>query len=89
MTNRVYNFYAGPATMPLPALEKAKEEFLDFAGTGMSVMEISHRTKEWQTAIDQATDLVKELLRVPSDYKILWLSGGASTQFYMVPLNTK
>ena len=87
MTNRVYNFYAGPATMPLPALEKAKEEFLDFAGTGMSVLEISHRTKEWQAAIDQATDLVKELLRVPSDYKILWLSGGASTQFYMVPLN--
>ena len=50
MTNRVYNFYAGPATMPLPALEKAKEEFLDFAGTGMSVLEISHRTKEWQKA---------------------------------------
>lgn len=73
--------------MPLPALEKAKEEFLDFAGTGMSVLEISHRTKEWQAAIDQATDLVTELLRVPSDYKILWLSGGASTQFYMVPLN--
>ncbi len=87
MTNRVYNFYAGPATMPLPALEKAKEEFLDFAGTGMSVLEISHRTKEWQTAIDQATDLVKDLLGVPSEYKILWLSGGASTQFYMVPLN--
>ena len=73
--------------MPLPALEKAKEEFLDFAGTGMSVLEISHRTKEWQTAIDQATDLVKDLLGVPSEYKILWLSGGASTQFYMVPLN--
>ncbi|MHA1881766.1 MAG: 3-phosphoserine/phosphohydroxythreonine transaminase [Candidatus Thorarchaeota archaeon] len=87
MTKRVYNFYAGPATLPLPALEKAKEEFLDFAGTGMSVLEISHRTKEWQTTIDSATDLVKELMGVPEGYEILWLSGGASTQFYMVPLN--
>ena len=87
MTKRVYNFYAGPATLPLPALEKARDEFLDFAGTGMSVLEISHRTKEWQNAIDDAESLVRELMGVPSDYKVLWLSGGASSQFYMVPVN--
>ncbi|MFW9807550.1 MAG: 3-phosphoserine/phosphohydroxythreonine transaminase, partial [Candidatus Thorarchaeota archaeon] len=87
MTKRVFNFYAGPATLPLSALEKAREEFLDFAGTGMSVMEISHRSKEWVKAMTDTTDLVRELMGVSSDYKILWLSGGASTQFFMVPLN--
>lgn len=87
VTKRVYNFYAGPATLPLPVLEKAKEEFLDFAGTGMSVLEISHRSKEWSKAISDATDLARELIRIPSDYKILWLGGGASTQFFMVPMN--
>ncbi|MHA2236124.1 MAG: aminotransferase class V-fold PLP-dependent enzyme, partial [Candidatus Thorarchaeota archaeon] len=87
MTKRVYNFYAGPATLPLPALEKARDEFLDFAGTGMSVLEISHRSKEWQTAIDYAESLLREILGIPSDYKVLWLGGGASSQFYMVPVN--
>jgi phosphoserine aminotransferase len=87
MTKRVYNFYAGPATLPLPALEKARDEFLDFAGTGMSVLEISHRSKEWQSAIDEAEALLRGLMGVPSDYKVLWLSGGASSQFYMVPVN--
>ena len=87
MTKRVYNFYAGPATLPLPALEKARDEFLDFAGTGMSVLEISHRTKEWQQAIDDAEALLREVMGVPNDYKVLWLSGGASSQFYMVPVN--
>jgi len=87
MTKRVYNFYAGPATLPLPVLEKAKEEFLDFAGTGMSVIEISHRSKEWEKVMTDATNLIRELMGVPNDYKILWLSGGASTQFFMVPLN--
>ncbi|MHA2352119.1 MAG: 3-phosphoserine/phosphohydroxythreonine transaminase [Candidatus Thorarchaeota archaeon] len=87
MTKRVFNFYAGPATLPLPVLEKAKEEFLDFAGTGMSVMEISHRSKEWGKAIVDATDLARELMGIPTDYKVLWLGGGASTQFFMTPLN--
>ncbi|MFW9810656.1 MAG: 3-phosphoserine/phosphohydroxythreonine transaminase [Candidatus Thorarchaeota archaeon] len=87
MTKRVYNFYAGPATLPLPVLEKAKEEFLDFAGTGMSVLEISHRSKEWMQAMSEASNLAREMLGVPSDYKILWLGGGASTQFFMAPLN--
>ena len=87
MTKRVYNFYAGPATLPLSALEKARDEFLDFAGTGMSVLEISHRTKPWQKTIDDADALVREVMPVPSDYKVMWLSGGASSQFYMVPAN--
>jgi phosphoserine aminotransferase len=89
MVERVYNFYAGPATLPLPALEKAQEELLDFAGTGMSILEISHRSKEYDKVHNEATDLVRELMGVPEDYKILWLQGGASTQFYMVPLNLR
>ena len=87
MTKRVYNFYPGPATLPLPVLEKAREEFLDFAGTGMSVLEISHRSKPWQQVMDDADALVREVMGVPSDYKIMWLGGGASTQFLMVPVN--
>ena len=87
MTKRVYNFYPGPATLPLPVLERAKDEFLDFKGTGMSVLEISHRSKEWQGTIDEATNLVHELMKIPDDYKVMWLQGGASTQFYMVPAN--
>jgi phosphoserine aminotransferase len=87
MTKRVYNFYAGPATLPLKVLERAREEFLDFSGTGMSVMEISHRSKEWGKAIADASDLIRELMGIPTDYKVLWLGGGASTQFFMAPLN--
>ena len=87
MVKRVYNFYAGPATLPLPALKKAQEELLNFSGTGMSLMEISHRPKEYAAVHTAASTLVHELMNVPEDYKILWLQGGASTQFYMVPLN--
>ncbi|MHA2005169.1 MAG: aminotransferase class V-fold PLP-dependent enzyme, partial [Candidatus Thorarchaeota archaeon] len=87
MVKRVYNFYAGPATLPLPALEKAQEELLNFSGTGMSILEISHRSKEYDKVHNEATDLVRELMGVPDDYKILWLQGGASTQFYMAPVN--
>ena len=87
MTKRVYNFYAGPATLPLPALKKAQEELLDFQGTGMSLMEISHRSKEYAQMHSEASGLVKDLMNLPDDYKIMWLQGGASTQFYMVPLN--
>lgn len=87
MTERVFNFYAGPATLPLPALEKAREEFLDFKGTGMSVLEISHRSKQYDETHREATDLLRELMNIPSDYKIMWIQGGASTQFYQIPLN--
>ncbi|TFG33743.1 3-phosphoserine/phosphohydroxythreonine transaminase [Candidatus Thorarchaeota archaeon] len=87
MTKRVYNFYPGPATLPLPVLQRAKDELLDFAGTGMSVMEISHRSKEWEKVMLEADGLVREIMGVPSDYKVMWLGGGASTQFLMVPVN--
>ena len=87
MTKRVYNFYAGPATLPLSALEKAQKELLNFNGTGMSLMELSHRSKEYAQVHLDATNLVRDLMKIPNDYKILWLQGGASTQFYMVPCN--
>jgi phosphoserine aminotransferase len=89
MTKRVYNFYPGPATLPLPALERAQKEMLDFQGTGMSILEISHRSKEYDKVHNEATDLVRELMGVPDDYKILWLQGGASSQFFMVPVNLR
>ena len=89
MAKRTYNFYAGPATLPLPALKKAQEELLDFKGTGMSLMEISHRSKEYAEVHTQASSLVRELMGIPDDYKIMWLQGGASTQFYMVPTNLR
>ena len=87
MTKRVYNFYAGPATLPLPALKKAQEDLLNFKDTGMSLMEISHRSKAYAEVHAEASDLVRKLMKVPNDYKILWLQGGASSQFFMVPLN--
>jgi phosphoserine aminotransferase len=87
MAKRVYNFYAGPATLPLNVLKKAKEELLDFRGTGMSVLEISHRAKDYDEVHKKATDLLKELMGIPNNYKVLWLQGGASSQFFMVPLN--
>ena len=84
---RVYNFYPGPATLPLPVLEKAKEELLDFNNTGMSVMEISHRSKEYAEVHKTASDLVMHHLNLSDEYQVLWLQGGASTQFFMVPVN--
>jgi phosphoserine aminotransferase len=86
-SKRVHNFYAGPATMPLPALERAQAELLDFAGQGMSVMEISHRSKAFIALQAEAESLVRELLGVPEGYKVLFLQGGASLQFGMVPMN--
>ena len=87
MSHRVINFYAGPAGLPLPALERAQAELLDFMGTGMSVMEISHRAKEYDAVHNEAIALVKELLAVPDDYKVLLLQGGGNLQFAMLPMN--
>jgi phosphoserine aminotransferase len=87
MTKRVYNFYAGPATLPLDVLKKAQKDLLDFNGSGMSVLEISHRAKQYDEIHKKASELIKELMGVPNDYKVLWLQGGASSQFFMVPLN--
>ncbi len=84
---RVYNFAAGPSTLPLNVLEQAKDEFLDFSGTGMSVTEISHRDKTYEAIVKEAEALVRELLGVPDDYAVIFVQGGASTQFAAVPLN--
>lgn len=87
MTRRMYNFSAGPAILPLPVLEKARDEMLSLGGSGMSVMEISHRSQAFGKILHAAEDGIRELLAVPSNYRILFLQGGASLQFSMVPLN--
>ena len=85
--SRVYNFSAGPSMLPLEVLKKAQEEMLDQGGSGQSVMEMSHRSKEYQAIIDGAESLLREIMNIPDNYKVLFLQGGASTQFAMVPLN--
>jgi phosphoserine aminotransferase len=87
MTHRVINFYAGPAGLPLEALKRAQDELLDFAGTGMSVMEISHRSKEYDGVHEEAIALTKDLMGIPENYKVLLLQGGAHLAFGMIPLN--
>ncbi len=84
---RVYNFSAGPSMLPESVLKKAAAEMLDYNGTGESVMEMSHRSAEFQEIIDAAEALVRELYNVPDNYKVLFLHGGASTQFAAIPLN--
>jgi phosphoserine aminotransferase len=81
------NFNAGPATLPLAALERAREELLDFAGTGLSVMEHSHRGKEYEAVHDEAMALLRELLALPAAYEVLFLQGGASMQFALIPMS--
>jgi phosphoserine aminotransferase len=85
--SRVYNFSAGPSMLPLEVLEKAKAEMVEYGTSGMSVMEMSHRSKDYQEIIDSAEALVRELMNVPDNYKVLFLQGGGSTQFAMIPLN--
>jgi phosphoserine aminotransferase len=84
---RKINFNAGPAALPLPALERARDELLDLAGSGMSVMEHSHRGKEYEAVHDEALALVRELLAVPASHEVLFLQGGASTLFAQIPMN--
>ena len=85
--SRVYNFSAGPAVLPEEVLAEASAEMLDYRGTGMSVMEMSHRSKAYQTIIDEAESDLRGLLHIPDNYKVLFLQGGASQQFAMVPMN--
>ncbi|HQT27021.1 MAG TPA: aminotransferase class V-fold PLP-dependent enzyme, partial [Burkholderiales bacterium] len=82
---RVYNFSAGPAVLPEEVLQTAKDEMLDWHGSGMSVMEMSHRGKEFMGIARDAESDLRELLSIPSNYKVLFLQGGASAQFSMVP----
>ncbi len=82
-----HNFYAGPSILSQYTIKNTADAVLDFAGTGLSILEISHRSKEFQAVIDEASALVKELLEVPEGYSVLWLGGGASMQFCMIPFN--
>ena len=85
--SRVYNFSAGPAVLPEEVLKEAAAEMLDYRGTGMSVMEMSHRSKSYETIIEDAESDLRDLLHIPENYKVLFLQGGGSTQFAMVPMN--
>ena len=84
---RAFNFNAGPSALPLAALQQAQEELLDFQGCGMSILEMSHRSKEYDAVHNKTIALLRELLAVPEDYDVLFLQGGASLQFAMIPMN--
>lgn len=84
---RVYNFSAGPSMLPEPVLRKAAQEMLNYKGTGMSVMEMSHRSKTYESIIQNAESLLRKLMNIPDNYSVLFLQGGASQQFAMVPMN--
>jgi phosphoserine aminotransferase len=85
--NRAYNFNAGPSALPLPVLQLAQEELVNFKNTGMSVMELSHRSKEFEDVLTHAKETLTELLNIPDTHEILFLQGGASLQFSMIPMN--
>jgi phosphoserine aminotransferase len=87
MYGRVFNFSAGPAVLPESVLEQARDEMLNYKGSGMSVMEMSHRSKEYEAIISSAEEDVRRLMGIPDDYAVLFLQGGASLQFAMVPIN--
>lgn len=87
MTTRVFNFNAGPAVLPLPVLERARDELLNFENCGMSVMEMSHRSKEFDRILARAEQGLRKHLNIPDNYAVLFLQGGASLQFSMVPMN--
>ncbi len=87
MTKRAYNFNAGPSALPLPVLEEVQAEFLDFAHTGMSITEISHRSSEYAALHTETKELLRRLLAVPENYRILFIQGGGSTQFMMTAAN--
>ena len=87
MTKRVYNFSAGPAVLPEKVLQQAADEMLNYKGCGMSVMELSHRSSTYQKIIDDAEAGLRKLMNIPANYKVLFLQGGASLQFLMIPMN--
>ncbi|WP_017728674.1 3-phosphoserine/phosphohydroxythreonine transaminase [Halalkalibacterium ligniniphilum] len=84
---RAYNFNAGPSALPIEVLQKAESELVNFRNTGMSVMELSHRSKEYEEVHNEAGRLLRELLHIPDNYEVLFLQGGASLQFAMIPMN--
>ncbi|HWZ26017.1 MAG TPA: aminotransferase class V-fold PLP-dependent enzyme, partial [Verrucomicrobiae bacterium] len=84
---RAFNFNAGPGALPLPVLERIREELLDWRGSGMSVMEMSHRSPEFESIIADAEARLRKLMSIPDEYAVLFLQGGGSMQFTMVPMN--
>ena len=87
MAERIYNFNAGPAALPLPVLEEIKKDMLNFQGTGMSILEVSHRSKPFESVLDDTITRIKRLLNLDDRYHVLFLQGGASLQFCMIPMN--
>lgn len=87
MTKRVFNFSPGPATLPLEILEKAGADLVNFGGSGIGIAEISHRSPEFQAVVNEAEQNLRDLLEIPDNYKVLFLQGGASSQFFMIPMN--
>ena len=85
--NRTYNFSAGPATMPEPVLEEIRDEMMNYKGSGMCVMEMSHRSPVYQQIIDEAEQDLRDLMNIPDNYKVLFIQGGATLQFAMIPMN--
>src|SRR5213078_4162859 len=85
--HRVFNFAAGPAVMPLPVLEQIQHDLLALPGVGMSILEISHRSKTFESILQQTEADIRTLAAIPSNYRVLFLQGGASLQFSMVPMN--
>jgi phosphoserine aminotransferase len=87
MSERVFNFNPGPAILPLPVIQEAQQELLNFKNTGMSILEVSHRSKEYEEVQNETESMLKELLGAPSDYRVLFMGGGASSQFALIPMN--
>ena len=87
--SRVYNFSAGPSCLPESVLQEAAAEMLDYKGSGQSVMEMSHRSKNYEPIIQDAEARIRKLMNIPDTYAVLFLQGGASTQFAMIPMNLK
>ncbi len=87
MSERVYNFSPGPATLPVEVLETAAKDIVNYKNSGIGLIELSHRSKEFMAVAEETEKLIRELLQVPDNYKVLFLQGGASSQFYMIPMN--
>lgn len=87
MVDRVYNFSAGPATLPIDVLEQASQDIKNFKETGIGLIEMSHRSKEFMAVAENTESLLRELMEIPDNYKVLFLQGGASSQFFMIPMN--
>jgi phosphoserine aminotransferase len=86
-TKKIHNFSAGPSILSQYAIEKSREDLVNFANTGLNILEISHRSKQFEAVMDESRNLIREILSVPEDYDILFLQGGASTQFFQIPMN--